>query len=102
MAGPSKTKHACTLYAALKALYDQQAAHVHIKAASRKFALERGVKQGDPISALLFIAVMQDLCNHIDKQWQELNMIGRNIKIGIEIYTNDIDITALVLTSIKY
>eukprot|EP00973_Karenia_brevis_P048701 6757970-Karenia_brevis.AAC.1 len=40
----------------LKILYDHQTATVMAGVESRAFPLERGVKQGDPISALLFIA----------------------------------------------
>ena len=41
----------------IKRLYDGQTAYV--QAASRRFPLLRGVKQGDPVRALLFIAVME-------------------------------------------
>ena len=41
----------------IKRLYDGQTAYVQAGAASRRFPLLRGVKQGDPVSALLFIAV---------------------------------------------
>ena len=43
----------------IKRLYDGQTASVQAGAASRRFPLLRGVKQGDPVSALLFIAVME-------------------------------------------
>ena len=43
----------------LRCLYSDQVAYVQAGAKSRTISLARGVKQGDPISSLLFIAVMQ-------------------------------------------
>ena len=43
----------------LKVLYKDQSATVIAGCRSREFSLQRDVKQGDPISALLFIAVME-------------------------------------------
>ena len=43
----------------LKRLYDGQTAHVQAGAGSQRFPLLRGVKQGDPVSALPFTAVME-------------------------------------------
>ena len=40
---------------------------------SRPFALERGVKQGDPISSLLFLAVMESIFRRLKKRWHLLN-----------------------------
>ena len=45
--------------ALLRKLYRNQLATVMAGMESRSFALNRGVKQGDPISALLFIAVIE-------------------------------------------
>ena len=43
----------------LQRLYANQEASVQAVTRSKSFQITRGVKQGDPISALLFIAVMQ-------------------------------------------
>eukprot|EP00973_Karenia_brevis_P080329 11143847-Karenia_brevis.AAC.1 len=40
----------------LRKLYANQCAAVHTDVKSRTFSITRGVKQGDPISAILFIA----------------------------------------------
>jgi len=40
---------------------------------SRSFCLNRGVKQGDPVSALLFIAVMESCFKSLKKKWSGLN-----------------------------
>ena len=82
----------------LKTLYKQQSAHVRIDVESRKFPLERGVKQGDPISALLFIAIMQDLCNEVDKKWQNRNANGRERLLGIDI-SNE---TGRTMTNLRF
>ena len=41
----------------LKRLYHKQEAYVQSGVASRSFYIRRGVRQGDPISALLFMSV---------------------------------------------
>ena len=55
----------------LQALYHEQRAIVRTTVESSEFPIGRAVKQGDPISALLFIAVMQDclgdLCPKLGK-----------------------------------
>ena len=57
----------------LKVLYNGQTATVMAGCRSRKFSLQRGVKQGDPISALLFIAVMEAVFGRLKSKWQGLN-----------------------------
>jgi hypothetical protein len=59
--------------ALLKGLYAGQTAFVRTNTDSRKFEIGRGVKQGDPISALFFIAVMQDLCSILKIKWSLAN-----------------------------
>ena len=51
----------------IKRLCDGQTASVQAGAASRRFPLLRGVKQGDPVSALLFIAVMEQCFGSLKK-----------------------------------
>ena len=57
----------------MKRLYDGQTAYVQAGAASRRFPLLRGVKQGDPVSALLFIAVMEQCFRSLKKRWKSPN-----------------------------
>ena len=57
----------------LRIMYEKQEATVTAGGSSRKFALERGVKQGDPISALLFIAVMEAVFRVLKAKWGQLN-----------------------------
>ena len=47
--------------------------------------MERGVKQGDPISALLFIAVMQDLLGDLKIKWASANARRSGTQIGLQI-----------------
>ena len=48
----------------------------------------RGVKQGDPISGLLFIAVMQDILGSLQIKWEQANMRRTGVKNGIQLSEN--------------
>ena len=69
----------------LGSLYDGQLASVQAGARSRSFPIQRGVKQGDPLSALLFIAVMQDLCGRLKIRWAKANYRRTGLPFGVEI-----------------
>ena len=58
----------------LKDLYSRQESAVRFSTESRPFALERGVKQGDPVSSLLFLAVMEVIFRRLKKRWNDLNL----------------------------
>ena len=53
----------------LESLYSQQAATVKTDKSSRHFHIERGVKQGDPLSALLFNALLEDIFRQLKQRW---------------------------------
>ena len=57
----------------LTVLYNNQTACVTAGANSRDFPVGRGVKQGDPISALLFIDVMKTIFRNWKQKWNTLN-----------------------------
>ena len=57
----------------LQKMRKHQTATVIAGAESRAFNLSRGVKQGDPISALLFIPVMEVCFRNLKKSWHGLN-----------------------------
>ena len=57
----------------LMKLYEGQLATVVARTESRAFPLKRGVKQGDPISSLLFIAVMEAIFRRLKSKWMKLN-----------------------------
>ena len=69
----------------LKTVYSSQAATVAAGSESRAFTLERGVKQGDPISPLLFLAVMEVLFRRLKTRWNQLNVRRRGPYYGIVI-----------------
>ena len=62
---------------------------------SRGFPVTRGVKQGDPISGLLFIAVMQARFGDLNKKWAMLNHRRQGIKFGI-------DVDGRILTELRF
>ena len=69
----------------IKRLYDGQTAYVQAGAASRRFPLLRGVKQGDPVSALLFIAVVEQCFRSLKKRWKNTNRRRSGQYFGIVI-----------------
>ena len=68
----------------LKSLYDGQVAFVRAGANSRLFSINRGVKQGDHISALLFIAIMQACFSELQFKWRRLDARRNGVKHGME------------------
>jgi len=81
--------------ALLRSLYDGQVASVQTSVRSRTFAMTRGVKQGDPISALLFIAVMQACFDELQHKWRKANVRRKGIKFGYDLDTGSEHLTNL-------
>jgi hypothetical protein len=79
----------------LRKLYKDQTACVQAGAASREFALSRGVKQGDPISALLFIAVMEACFGSLKRKWHDANKRRSGQYFGIVIDSTEDPLTNL-------
>ena len=69
----------------LKKLYHNQCATVRVETVSRHFALHRGVKQGDPLSALLFIAVMEACFRKLKKKWSTESRQREGLPLGIQV-----------------
>ena len=69
----------------LKTLYHEQASTVLAGEESRAFSLERGVKQGDPVSSLLFLAVMEVIFRKLKKKWGKLNLRRTGAYYGVVI-----------------
>lgn len=57
----------------LQALYENQTATVLARAEGRSFRIEKGVKQGDPVSELLFLSVMEAIFQKLKLGWGALN-----------------------------
>lgn len=69
----------------LRKLYAGQLAYVHAEACSRTFPLLRGVKQGDPISALLFIAVVEACMRTLKMKWYNANRRRKGPLFGLQV-----------------
>ena len=69
----------------LQRLYLDQVGVVQTKRPSKTFPIETGVKQGDPISALLFICIMQQICCELQQKWHSLSRRRSGHPYGIHI-----------------
>ena len=57
----------------LQSLYREQSATVKTDTHSRRFYIQRGVKQCDPLSSLLFNAVLEDIFKTLKQRWSSHN-----------------------------
>jgi len=71
--------------ALLRRLYEEQRAYVKTSVSSRWFRIGRGVKQGDPLSALLFICVMEHIFQRLKKTWNRANVRRKGPESGIRL-----------------
>ena len=62
-------------------LYDNQVAVVQTDKTSKPFNIERGTKQGDPLSALLFTALLEDVVRNVKTKWEN----NHNQRAGLKI-----------------
>jgi len=69
----------------LQRLYSRQTSYVRTDVSSIAFPINRGVRQGDPISALLFIAVMEHIFARLKTIWRKANMRRTKHFFGIRL-----------------
>ena len=86
----------CYIHLLMK-LYRDQTGVVSAGTDSRRFSISRGVKQGDPVSALLFIAVMEECFRSLKQRWNGLNLRRTRHYYGIVI-----DDAADPLTNLRF
>ena len=55
----------------LQSLYSDQSAAVKTDKLSRHFHIQRGVKQGDPLSSLLFNSLLEDIFSVLKRRWTQ-------------------------------
>ncbi|KAJ2941256.1 hypothetical protein O0L34_g3453 [Tuta absoluta] len=63
----------------LKNIYSQSTAQVKLETIGEKFPIQRGVRQGDPISPKLFTAVLEMIHRNLDWSHFGININGENL-----------------------
>lgn len=63
----------------LKNIYSKGTAQVRLETTGKEFAIEKGVRQGDPISPKLFSAVLESIFRNLDWKDEGLNINGENL-----------------------
>ena len=79
----------------LQSSYAGQTATVLAGCESTSFEICRGVKQGDPINAVLFIAVMEAIVRRLKVRWQTLSQRSQVLPYGIVIDKHEDPLTNL-------
>jgi len=69
----------------LQRLYEKQTAVVSLDEESGPFELKRGVKQGDPVSALLFILVMDHCMQSLKEKWANASVHRKGLPFGMRV-----------------
>ena len=73
----------------LQKLYKQQTAVVSTDSTSRQFDIQRGVKQGDPVSALLFVLVIDQCMRNLQNTWRTANSRRSGLPFGLHVDAGD-------------
>ena len=81
--------------ALLEKIYSEQMVSVQAGTRSRWFSISRGVRQGDPISALLFIAIMQACFGELQTKWGKANKRRKGLQFGVPVGLNGRNLTDL-------
>ena len=90
----------------LSRLYQEQRAHVQGECQSRSFPITKGTKQGDPISPLIFNAVLEDVMRKVKCKWGK-RKYGMSLQPELEEhltnlrFADDILLIARTLPQIK-
>ena len=79
-------QHAPSEYVAvLQKIYEGQTGQIIADRCSRVFGMGRGTRQGDPISPMLFNAVLEHMMRHLKHKWERKRY---GVKVGFDMLQN--------------
>lgn len=80
MGSTRKTRSSNKIYTHIKKhYYCNSTAQIKLETAGKEFPIERGVRQGDPISPKLFTAVLEQIYRNLDWSQYGLNIDGESL-----------------------
>lgn len=81
----------------LKEIYKNTTAKVQLEKPGEEFSVQRGVRQGDPLSPKLFIAVLENIFRNLN--WDNLGLNINGVKLNHLRFADDIVILLHVVTA---
>ena len=84
----------------IKEYYQNSTAYINTDVKGRKFQTSRGVKQGDPLSLILFNIVIEEIFRHL--QWEDRGVNINGIRLNNLHFADDVVLIANFKQELEY